>query len=303
MINKLSNFLLTDNNMAYTTVGFLGFCIVSYFIFEASRYRYKISHHIPYTGLRFTTKNIAYISMMIAVSVSVTVVISITLPITVFPPIRVAFTGIMIKITGMFFGPIVGIIVGLITEMLCLMFVPSYIHVAYFLVSIGFGFFAGLSGVTSLFTGNRKWYTFAIINLYIIGFTVVMFIISTNFTEESSIFGFVIEPTTLPTIFIIMMGITLSLIWLVAIILQLTKKGEWLEFVLPVILLCIVTETCCTLLLASWGDAGFLGIPSRANGYISMVVTRLLMVPFKILFNTIVLTTVTIVLKPLIKCN
>jgi hypothetical protein len=78
--------------------------------------------------------------MMIAVSVSLTVVISVTIPITVFPPIRVAFSGIMVKITGMFFGPIVGIIVGILTESLCLMFVPSYIHIAYFIVSISFGF-------------------------------------------------------------------------------------------------------------------------------------------------------------------
>jgi ECF transporter S component (folate family) len=108
-----------------------------------------------YHGIRFTTKNIAYITMFTAISVSITIVISLTIPITVFPPIRVAFEGIMVKITGFIFGPIVGIVVGLITELLVTIFVPSFIHPAYVLVTIAYGFVSGV-GASFLRAGKGK---------------------------------------------------------------------------------------------------------------------------------------------------
>ncbi|ATZ19078.1 hypothetical protein ESOMN_v1c06960 [Williamsoniiplasma somnilux] len=303
MFDNFGQLLLSGNNLAYASISLLGICLFGFVIFESTKYWHNKRRNIPYNGLKFTTKNIGYIAMMIAVSVSVTVVISITLPVTVFPPIRVAFTGIMIKITGLFFGPIVGIIVGLSTEMLCLMFVPSYIHIAYFFVSIGFGFWAGISSYTTKLKNKNRWITFGLINAYTIGFTIMMYFITSSLGEASAIFGIQIAADILPLVFVIFMAVTLVIIWVLTFTLEILKKTKWLEYVLPVILLCIITETLCTLLIASWGDSGFLGLPANSNGYMSMVVTRLLMVPVKIIFNTTVLTTVTVVLRPLVKQN
>lgn len=69
--------------------------------------------------------------MLSSVSVVATIIVSITIPITVLPPIRIAFEGLMIKITGYMFGPIIGIICAAVTDILVMLFVPSYIIVYY----------------------------------------------------------------------------------------------------------------------------------------------------------------------------
>lgn len=289
--------------MAYLTSGFTFLCALIYLVFNFCNYKYRKAKHLPWNGLHFTTKNITYIAMMIAVSVSLTVVISVTIPITVFPPIRVAFSGIMVKITGMFFGPIVGIIVGALTEALCLMFVPSYIHIAYFCVSISFGFWAGVASYTTSWRGERKWITFALINAYLVVFTIVMYFIQIHgpMDQDTKFFGITIPKEFTPIFFIIMMGSTLALIWIVTGILMAVKKSNWLEVIFPVIFLCIVTETLATILLASWGDSEILGIPAYQGGYSSMVLVRLMQTPLKVAFNTAVLSTVYTVMRPILR--
>ncbi|PPE05865.1 ECF transporter S component [Williamsoniiplasma lucivorax] len=301
-MNIVNDFLLKDTNMALATAGFTLLSAFLFFLSSALYYNYRKSRQLPYNGLKFTTKNITYIAMMVAVSVSITVVISMTLPITVFPPIRIAFSGIMIKITGLFFGPVVGIIAGLITEGLCIIFIPSYIHIAYLFVALSFGFWAGIVSYTKDWKGKNKWWTFLIINLYTIAFTAIMWFITMNGSHEDAVFfGIEIPGKFIPALFLIMMGLTLFVIWLIAFVLVALKREHWLEIILPIILLCIVTETLATILLASWGDSKILGIPDYQGGYSSMVIVRLLQAPLKIAFNTTVLSTVFWVMKPILK--
>ncbi|WP_031542449.1 ECF transporter S component [Mesoplasma photuris] len=297
-MEKISTWLLEESNLALATAFFTLFCIFAYGIFEISNYSYKRKKNIPYNGLKFTTRNITYIAMMIAVSVAVTVVISVTLPITVFPPIRVAFEGIMIKITGMIFGPVVGIIVGLITEILAMIFVPSFIHIAYLLVAVGFGFWSGLASFTFKLKGKKQMYTYSMIVGFILIFTAFMYfiLVARDSSDPISFFGFEISSAFFPIFFIIMMSVTLGVISLLTLVLYFTKNGKWLNIVLPILLICTVTEVLSTILLAAWGDNSFM-----QSGYMSMVVVRLAQTPIKILFNTAVLTTVYSVMKPLIK--
>ncbi|AVP49532.1 ECF transporter S component [Williamsoniiplasma luminosum] len=301
-MGEISNFLLKDTNMAYATAGFTLLSAFLFFLTSALYYNYRKSRQLPYNGLKFTTKNITYIAMMVAVSVSITVVISMTLPVTVFPPIRIAFSGIMIKITGMFFGPIVGFIVGIVTEGLCIIFIPSYIHIAYLFVAISFGFWAGIMSYTTKLKGKNKWWTFSLINLYTIIFTAVMWAITINSDQKDAVFfGINIPAKLVPSMFLIMMGATLIMVWIFSFVLIGLKKGKWLEIILPIVLLCVVTETLATILLASWGDSEIFGIPDYQGGYSSMVIVRLLQTPLKIAFNATVLSTVFYVMRPILK--
>lgn len=304
-MSRISDFLLTNTNMAYMTIAFTGLCVVVYSLFYFINYQHHRVSGLKWNGLRFNTNNIAKIAMMIAVSVSLTVVISVTIPITVFPPIRVAFSGIMVKITGMFFGPIVGLFVGIFTEGICLMFVPSYIHIAYFCVSLSFGFWSGVCAYTLKFKGKKIWITFALITAYIIAFTLILFTIEVNSPnlDDAVFMGISISGNFAPYVFLIMMSITLFIIWMITLTLLVFRKKRWLEIVLPIILLCIVTETLSTILLASWGDSQILGIPAYQGGYSSMVLIRLFQTPFKIVFNTAVLSTVYMVMKPILQKN
>ncbi|WP_035358774.1 ECF transporter S component [[Acholeplasma] multilocale] len=304
-MRNISDFLLTGNNLAYVSAGITLVSVLLYIIYTTVDYSYKKKRNIPFKGIKFTTKNITYIAMMVAVSVSITVVISMTLPITVFPPVRVAFEGIMIKITGMIFGPVVGILVGLVTETLAMMFVPSYIHIAYFLVALGFGFWSGLGSFAFDWKGKFRWLTLSIISAFFVIATVsIFFILKTAVQNDDftpKFFGVEISKAFYPVLFVLMMTITLVVIYILCGVLVITRKSKWLDIVLPIILICAVTEILCSVLLASWGDQGFLGVEADDGGYMSMVTLRIVQVPVKILFNTAVLTTVYSVLRPLIR--
>lgn len=302
-MTEISRFILHNNNMAYLTVGFTGLCVLIFCLGYFTRYRCAKLNHVRWKGLRFSIKKIAYIGMMVAVSVAITVSISIVIPITVFPPIRVAFSGIMIKISGLFFGPIVGLFVGILTELLCILFVPSYIHIAYFCVAASFGFWAGICSFTRQFQGSRNIITLILITLYFVVFTLVLFSIeySNPNKNNANFLGIKISADFTPFFLLIMMGITLTLIWLVTIGLYFSRYHNWLNIVLPIVLLCIVTETLATILIAAWGDSQILGLRQQASGYSSMVLLRLFQTPFKIIFNTAVLSIVYKVMSPILR--
>lgn len=300
---KISEFILHNNNLAYLTVGFTTLCVLLFCLGYSLYYRWTRIHHIRWRGLQFTIKKIAFIAMMIAVSVATTVSISIVVPITVFPPIRVAFSGIMIKIGGLFFGPIVGLFAGILTELLCILFVPSYIHIAYFCVAASFGFWAGICSFTRNIKRSRNLKILLIITIYLVAFTLILFVIEYSNPNKgnANFLGIKIAADFTPYFFLIMMGVTLAVIWLLGVWLYLFGAKSQLNIVMPIILLCIVTETLATILIAAWGDSQILGIRQEQNGYASMVLIRLFQTPLKILFNTAVLSIVYNVMRPILR--
>lgn len=295
--------LMTGNNLAYASSLLTFTCLILFGLGSFIYKKYLIKKGELFISPTFNTKNITYMGIMIACSVSVTVVISLVAPITVFPPIRVAFEGIMIKITGMIFGPIIGLIVGLITEFLTMLFIPSFIHPAYFVVAIGFGFWAGLASFTFKFEAKKQWITMAIITIFIIVATLFLYNTLQYLDAENGyvkLFGVNVKKELIPMLFIIMMGTMLILCYFMCGVLVLLKKQRWLQVILPIFLICIVTEIIITALTAAWGDASLLTSNSD-EGYISMVALRVIQIPVKITFNTALLATVYSVLRPLIK--
>jgi len=295
-VENISRYLLEGNNLGHVSSYFALGSIALYLVYVVIM---KVFFPKKYHGVKFTTKNIAYISMMTAVAAAVTIVISITIPITVLPPIRVAFEGIMIKIAGMFFGPLVGLIVGLSTEALTILFVPSYIHPAFLLTAVMFGFIGGLTAFTQKFTGKKVWITFAIINVFIILYGTLMFFVTSSYDGEVNIYGFKIPTAYYWIVFIGSIAITLSVVWIVTIIGAFINKGKALETILPILLLAVLAEYIVTTLIASWGNANFLGTP-RDSGYSSLVATAFVIAPLKIVWNTIMLSTVYYVMRPLV---
>jgi len=250
-------------------------------------------------GVQFTTKNISYIAMMTAVAVAVTVVISVTIPITVLPPIRVAFEGIMIKLAGMFFGPLVGVIVGLATEGLTILFVPSYIHPAYLVTAVIFGFLSGVTSYAQRLKGKKVWWTFGMINFFVVVYGLLMTFAISSYDQDVKVFGALIPSKYFWIFFVGSLSITLLMVWITTFTCVGLKRYDVLETILPIIFLAVVAEYMCTSLIASWGNANFLGTP-RDGGYSSLMTTALIMAPLKVLSNSIILSTVFYVLRPLI---
>lgn len=302
--------IFLSNRMAYIASGVVGLLFVLYCLYNGYIYTFHRKH---YKGIRFTTKNIAYITMLSAVSVSVTIVISIIFPITVFPPIRIAFEGLMIKICGYLFGPIVGFLSGVITDALCLLFVPSYIHIAYLIVVASFGFLAGLIGSLNRSVGKQKWIIMLFINGFLIAFGALS-CLSIAYSDFSShgvnlFFGLYASKTALIYIIVFGTGGTVVFLWLLYLFMLTThRKSRWNEL-LPIIALCVVTEYWVTGLISSWGDIAFLTLSQNVsgvttatvNGYGITLLARIAMAPPKIMFNIAVIYVTYRTVSPLIK--
>ncbi|AUB31092.1 hypothetical protein [Spiroplasma floricola] len=298
-MNNISKWLLEGNNMAYAMAGFIGFFIILYFLYNAmSFWILKERYH----GIRFTTKNIAYITMFTAINVSVTVVISLTVPITVFPPIRIAFEGVMVKITGFIFGPIIGVLVALITEVLVMIFVPSFIHPAFIIVIICYGFIAGIGSSFLRLGKGYNWVPVLLINLFLIVFAAFMVFIIDAYPDDQkiSVLSFQVDKDTYKWIFLGSIIACLGIFWIIYSVLLFKGQRKILHVLLPVILFATASEYLVTAVISAWGDAGFLGIPSE-GGYTAMFIGRLVQAPLKIIFNSAVLFLTYKAVAPLIK--
>lgn len=257
-------------------------------------------------NLRFTTKNIAYIAMLSTISITTTIVVAMSMPLAVLPPIRIAVEGLMVKITGYIFGPVIGILSAIITDILIMLFVPSFIHPAYMITIVGFGFIAGIAGELKRVFVHKTWVLIIISHIFIIGFataTLILTYFAPQFCQKdpNGVITVCFKPDQVPftktmpikkwvMMLIISIGTTLILVlfWIIWIYYILVKKDyETFNGIIPVIILSVVTEYLITVLIASWGDSYLL---SKGNdNYGLAMVSRLSIAPLKILINTTII--------------
>ncbi|WP_381414905.1 hypothetical protein NPX79_02695 [Spiroplasma endosymbiont of Anurida maritima] len=290
--------------------GILGVMFVVYCLYQGYIYKFKRSR---YRGIIFNTRNIAYITLLSAASASITILISITVPITVFPPIRIAFEGVMVKISGFIFGPIVGVISAIVTDFIVMLFVPSFVHIAFILVIIFFGLVSGFVGdlyrlSNSNEKGSSKWFLFIFTNIFIIGFVTLTSLMTwySDFPDGIPLFGgLVASKEVLVFLLILGGGLSIVVVWSITFIYRkYDKTKSKYQDVIAVILLCVLCEYLITSLISPWGDIAFLtvskGDSAETSGYGVTLVARLAMAPMKIFFNVAVIYLVYIAVSPLV---
>lgn len=257
-----------------------------------------------YQGIRFTTKNIAYMTMLTSVSVVATIVVSITIPITVLPPVRIAIEGLMIKITGYMFGPIIGIICGLITDLLVMLFVPSYIHPVYIFVVVLTGFIAGIAGVLKIKLKKSPWVIFILINLFMILFAAGGAYAAWTSPENNIALAGGLIVSKYAVAGIVGGGgiITLAIIYFVLFYYWKQEKHEKIVEILPIILLAVFSEYMITVMIASYADMAFLSA-SKTKSYGLTLLPRVAMAPFKIIINSIIIYITWKTVSPLINID
>lgn len=86
------------------------------------------------------------ISLSIAVIMLLTIVTSGTMGILfrAYPGWRVIIEGILIQLGGSMFGPIIGLFIGGITDILSICLTAGMFHYGYFIVGLAYGLFSGL---------------------------------------------------------------------------------------------------------------------------------------------------------------
>lgn len=148
MSNQNIDNILTPKQIVFITLSFIALIILCgllkklfYFIF----FRRKI-----YLFPRISTKGISSIAMVIAISIScIIILIFLTGGIfgvlfRAYPGWRINIETILIKTGGLLYGPIVGLFIGAITDLLTIIITASSFHYGYFIVCIICGLISGL---------------------------------------------------------------------------------------------------------------------------------------------------------------
>lgn len=73
---------------------------------------------------KWTIRKMVFVAILISISVAFTIISAQLVPIIALPTYKVSFLGLPIKITGFIFGPLIGGFVGLVSDLLSLIFIP-----------------------------------------------------------------------------------------------------------------------------------------------------------------------------------
>lgn len=95
---------------------------------------------------KWNSKRIAFISILIAMSISFVIIGAQAFAISSFPSFKLSLVGLPVKIVGFLFGPLTGLLVGITTDILSFVFVPIFYHPLY---SVALGITGMLPGFFS----------------------------------------------------------------------------------------------------------------------------------------------------------
>lgn len=299
--NALNNFSLFNETTAIYLIIAFSFIILTYILVNVF---WRWLKKDKYKGTKLTTKNIAYITMLTSVSVVATIVVSLTIPITVLPPVRLAIEGLMIKISGYMFGPVIGIIAATITDILVMLFVPSYINPVYIFCIILMGFLAGVAGVLKFKLKKYPWIIFLLINLFMLFFAGGGTYFALQYPEESIPLSAGITMNKYAVAGVISGGglLTLLIIYIWLLVYWKNNDLQKIYDILPIILLAVVAEYAVTVLIASYADMSFLSA-SSAKDYGLTMIPRIVMAPLKIILNSIIIYITWKTVNPLINID
>ena len=101
---------------------------------------------------KWDSKRIAFISILIAMSISFVIIGTRFAAVTFFPSFKLSLAGLPIKIIGYIFGPLVGFISGFTTDVISFIFMPAFYYPLY---SIALGISGMLPGIAAIIF-NKK---------------------------------------------------------------------------------------------------------------------------------------------------
>ena len=284
---------------------FLGLC----YLFHFNRQKRQLFKSLT---IKQQIHNIVTIALFSAIATALVILISRINNITLIPAVRVAFEGILVKLSGFIFGPMVGLISALVTELTVIMFIPTYFHYNYLLVLMAFGFFAGL---IKIFRQNHLNDFWAILCLYLgIGF----FIIFTIWFFISNINGHNYQTFNLTTwlakfktkyffqvaidfqtfLFWINMAIFLFLLIVVTIVFFVQTKSSFVlktivenrPAIISVLCLTIFAEYLISVFIASKANSSVFG--ENPDNYRMLFISAASFAPVKIFVNTVIILSV-----------
>ncbi|MDR1234489.1 MAG: hypothetical protein LBJ97_00185 [Mycoplasmataceae bacterium] len=147
-------------------------------------YRFRYNQRV-YIFPRIGVKGIANIAMVISIAIATLLLLTIVsagllgILFRAYPGWRVTIEGILIKVGGLLFGPIIGIFIGAATDLLSVALTAGMFHYGYFIAAMVYGLLAGIVK-TILNVSHGKQVRFAFIStilVSIIGIVSVLYVL------------------------------------------------------------------------------------------------------------------------------
>lgn len=113
---------------------------------------------IPRPGIKGITNIAMVVSLSVAVLILMTIITSnlFSVLFRAFPGTRVTIEGILIKIGGLLFGPFLGLIIGLLTDLLSVLMTAGIFHYGYFIAALAYGMISGIIRTIVTFSSQNK---------------------------------------------------------------------------------------------------------------------------------------------------
>lgn len=129
-------------------------------------FKFKKKYHF---STQFSIKVITHIAMTIALSVAIILILSFlssgifNVFFIAYPGIRILIEGVLIKIGGLMFGPIIGVFIGATTDLLTIIISSCSFHYGFFFVAMFYGLISGyIKMLWNLTKKNNSIFTFSI---------------------------------------------------------------------------------------------------------------------------------------------
>ncbi|MCV3728440.1 hypothetical protein OF376_01495 [Ureaplasma miroungigenitalium] len=298
---------------------FLSFLIVFILVTIIKKIYYSFRYQKRYYIIpKVSVKGISNIAMVISISVAVIILLTVLSANTAsvifraWPGTRVTLEGILIKIGGLLFGPILGIFIGAMTDLLSVALTAGVFHYGYLIAAMAFGLIGGLIRII-LTTSKRKDVIFAIyssIATLIIGAGILLFLKFATGNEgfKIDLFGLNIALTTNQMMMIIgsFFVLSIAIVWLalgLKKILAKTYKNhkkkhkqDWFIIFTPVFVTVILTETIVNVMMLPSFDAELSSL--KYSQWLS--IRSILLIPM-VVFNLFLIYPIFKIVVPLIK--
>lgn len=259
----------------------------------------------PWKSRSWTSKKIAFVAILIATSVAFILIFARTAPITALPSMKLMAGGLPIKLTGYIFGPVVGLITGVIADLLSFAIVPTFIHWWYMLA---FALAGMIPGIVAYFM-HRRWkfrgpanpadehkvnvinFIFTLVILAMTASAIVLF----TMLQPNSVF----EGQKLIKNKYIFLAITLvgsATMFIGVIVFRFVLKAKTFNALLPIIAFSAIMELVNTPLIALGDTAVF----NLKEDFITLLTAHFLLSPVKIWMNLIIIYFAYKIVSPLI---
>lgn len=248
----------------------------------------------PWKSRTWSNKKIAFVAILIATSVAFILIFARTAPITALPSMKLMAGGLPIKITGYIFGPLVGLITGLIADLLSFAIFPTIDHWWYVLA---FALAGTVPGLVAYFM-HRRWknreanipsdahkvnninFILTLAILVVVAAAIVIFTMMQS--EETFAQGGLIKNK------FVFLGVSLfglSTMLIGTIVFRFIFKPKTFNALLPIIAFSAILEVATTPLITLGDMAAF----DLHKSFITLLTAHFLLSPVKIWLNLIII--------------